>query len=212
MAIPSMRTPLLAPATIDALYAQEAPRIRRYLSRLVGAEEAEDLVQEVFARAHGAIASHRGEARLTTWLFRIATNAAIDHLRRAAPRHVTLARDLAAGRSATCANGCADPPEAGDCANVAPSAEAELIRSEMRRCIAQLVSSLPASSAAVLALGEIQGLKDREVADALGLSLEAVKIRLHRGRQRLRRLLEASCDLYHDERGELACDHKSAKP
>jgi len=207
-----MRTPLLAPATIGALYAQEAPRIRRYLSRLVGAEEAEDLVQEVFARAHGAIASHRGEARLTTWLFRIATNAAIDHLRRAAPRHVTLARDPAAGRSATRANGCADPPEAGDCANAAPSAEAELIRSEMRRCIAQLVSSLPASSAAVLVLGEIQGLKDREVADALGLSLEAVKIRLHRGRRRLRKLLEASCDLYHDERGELACDHKNAKP
>ncbi len=207
-----MRTPLLAPATIDALYTQEAPRIRRYLSRVVGAQEAEDLVQEVFARAHAAIASHRGEARLTTWLFRIATNAAIDHLRRSAPQRVTLARDPAVGPGPTCESGCADPPEGGDCANAASSAEADLIRSEMRRCIAQLVSSLPASSAAVLVLGEIEGLKDREVADALGLSLEAVKIRLHRGRRRLRRLLEASCDLYHDERGELACDHKNTKP
>lgn len=139
-------TPILAPTTIDA---QEAPRIRRYVSRLVGAQEAEDLVQEVFARAHSAIESHRGEPRLTTWLFRIATNAAIDHLRRFAPQIVMPAR-TADGRDPMCESGCAEPPEGSDCASAAPSAEADLIRDEMRRCMAQMVSSLPASSAAVL--------------------------------------------------------------
>src|SRR5512141_1157544 len=69
-----------------ALYDEFAPRIRAYLTRLVGEGEAEDLTQEVFARAHRAMATRRGDSLLSTWLYRIATNAAIDRLR-AGSRH-----------------------------------------------------------------------------------------------------------------------------
>src|SRR5512133_1854646 len=70
------------------LYEDFAPRIRRYLSRLVGDGDAEDLTQEVFARAHRAMATRRGDSLVSTWLYRIATNAAIDRLRAASRREV----------------------------------------------------------------------------------------------------------------------------
>jgi RNA polymerase sigma-70 factor (ECF subfamily) len=60
----------------------------------------------------------------------------------------------------------------------------------------------------VILLGELRDLKDREIADALGITLEAAKMRLHRARGELRRVLGTSCDLYRDERNELACDRK----
>src|SRR3989304_7037573 len=57
------------------------PRILRYLARLVGEHEAEDLTQEVFVKVSQALKTFRGEAQLSTWIYRIATNAALDRLR-----------------------------------------------------------------------------------------------------------------------------------
>jgi RNA polymerase sigma-70 factor (ECF subfamily) len=184
---------------IEAVYAREAPSIRRYLATLVGVAEAEDLAQEVFARAHGAAASYRGEASISTWIRRIATHVAIDHLRSPASRLVALAphHDEDAGSALESGSFAAPPgPEQG------------LIREEMRGCILDLVRSLPAPYAEVVLLGELRGLKDREVAEALGLSLEAAKIRLHRARRALRGLMTGACDLYRDPETGLGCDRK----
>jgi RNA polymerase sigma-70 factor, ECF subfamily len=181
------------------LYDELAPGIRRYLSGLVGSGEAEDLTQEVFARAHRAMATRRGESQVSTWLYRIATNAAIDRLRAAARRGVPMAappvsseeeRDL--------------PCEGAACE--AQDAESRVIREEMRHCILDLVERLPPAHRAVILLGELRDARDQEIADALGLTLEAAKMRLHRARGALRKLLETSCDLYRDERNELACE------
>jgi len=57
------------------------PKIYRYLSRMVGEHEAEDLTQEVFVKVNQGLGNFKGESKLTTWLYRIATNAAIDRLR-----------------------------------------------------------------------------------------------------------------------------------
>src|SRR5512133_4396952 len=70
------------------LYDELAPGIRRYRSRLVGEGEAEDRTQEVCARAQHGLATHRGDSLVSTWLYRIATNAAIDRLRAASRREV----------------------------------------------------------------------------------------------------------------------------
>lgn len=183
---------------IEALYEREAPSIRRYLATLVGAREAEDLTQEVFARAHRAAGSHRGEASIRTWIRRIASNVAIDHLRSRATQPVALASPPAGEV------GASPVPDA----SAAPEQERTLIREEMCACILELVHRLPEPYAEVILLGELRGLKDREVADALGLSLEAAKIRLHRARARLRQLLESQCELYRDDETGLACDRK----
>ncbi len=63
------------------VYDEFQPRIRRYLARLAGATEAEDLTQETFVRVHHALEGFRGDAALATWIYRIATNVATDRLR-----------------------------------------------------------------------------------------------------------------------------------
>src|SRR5512143_932067 len=72
--------------TIEKLHRDHGDRIRRYLARLVGAADAEDLAQDVFEKAQRAIGTFRGDSRVRTWLYRVATNAAIDRLRSAGRR------------------------------------------------------------------------------------------------------------------------------
>lgn len=64
-------------------------KIVRYLRRLVGEIEAEDVAQEVFVKVNKALDGFRGESQLSTWIYRIATNAAMDHLRKSASRQTS---------------------------------------------------------------------------------------------------------------------------
>ena len=72
----------------------------------------------------------------------------------------------------------------------------------------EVVDGLPPSQRAVILLGELRGLSDREMADALGISLGAAKIRLHRARRALKAALESACTFERDEVNELACAPK----
>jgi RNA polymerase sigma-70 factor (ECF subfamily) len=76
----------------------------------------------------------------------------------------------------------------------------------MSECVRDYVDQLPADYRTVVVLSELEELPDREIAEILGISLEAAKIRLHRARARLRQMLEQGCDLSRDERNELTCD------
>ena len=180
-------------AALEEVFARERAHIRRYLAVMVGVADAEDLVQEAFARAHQARASYVHDAPIASWVRRIARNVAIDHLRR---RTASLVSPLSSTAAA---------PEAAATPDADP--EHRAIRLEMRSCIADLVRRLPERDADVIVLGEMRGLKDQEIADALGVTLGAAKIRLHRARARLRRIMERSCELYRDEDG-LACDRR----
>jgi RNA polymerase sigma-70 factor (ECF subfamily) len=191
-------------ADFRALYDEFAPRIRGYLTRLVGEAEAEDLTQEVFTRAHGAMAARRGDSLVSTWLYRIATNAAIDRLRSASRREVPV--DASARPESVAEEERELVSESA--ALEAQQAERRVIRKEMRHCILDLVDRLPPVHREVILLGELRDLRDQEIADALGITLEAAKMRLHRARGELRKLLQASCELYRDEDNELACDRK----
>ncbi len=62
----------------------------------------------------------------------------------------------------------------------------------------------------IITLNELEGFTNKEIAEILGISLDAAKIRLHRARARLKESLEAGCDFYNDERSELACDRKQS--
>lgn len=88
------------------------------------------------------------------------------------------------------------------------SAEREAVRNEMNECIREFVDKLPGNYRTVIILSELKDLQNQQIVDILGISLDAVKIRLHRARVRLKAEFEAGCDLYHDEDGELACDRK----
>ncbi len=77
----------------SSIYREYYPKIVRYLKRLVGDLEAEDIAQEVFVKVNRSLDSFRGESSLSTWIYRIATNTAMDHLRKPSSRLVRPAED-----------------------------------------------------------------------------------------------------------------------
>jgi RNA polymerase sigma-70 factor, ECF subfamily len=170
------------------IHNQFRPRVQRYLARLVGEFEAEDLTQEVFVRVSRGLPAFRGESKLSTWIYRIATNAALDRLR--TPSFHRIAPD---DRPDPVGQEDTDPGEL--CAqDAAPSIEEQLCRSERFECYQGFIGNLPLNYRVVIALSELDDLPAGEIASVLGLSLETVKIRLHRGRTRLLAELKAHCN------------------
>ena len=180
------------------IHATFHPKVLRYLARLAGADRAEDLAQAVMLKVSEGLPAFRGDASLSTWIYRIATNTALDALRRARPPEVPLDGETEEGDV---------PPEAR-----APSVESIAIRREMSDCVRGFVDRLPQGYRAVLVLADLEGFRNAEIGDILGLSVETVKIRLHRGREALRAALEAGCRFERSEHG-LACDRRpGARP
>ncbi len=183
-------------ASVDfrSVHGQFRPKVLRYLARLVGESDAEDLTQAVMLKVSEGLPAFRGESSISTWVYRIATNAALDRLR---------AKRERAGESESEFDEEALP----DSMQTA-SAETNAIREEMNACIREFVERLPQGYRTVMVLSEIEGFKNSEIADILGIRVETVKIRLHRAREKLHQELEAGCSFHRDECDELACDRK----
>lgn len=182
----------------DLIYTEYQPRIYRYLTQLVGEKEAEDLTQEVFIRVGRALESFSNQAKISTWIYQIATNSAIDKMRSPSFKMRNLA--IYSGEEVQPANQfCSDAP---------PTTEEQLIRKEMNECIQAYVDFLPENYRAVLVLSEMEGFKNSEIADILGISLSTVKIRLHRAKEKLKQELTANCLFYRTDCNQLACEPK----
>lgn len=186
------------------IYKTFQPKILRYLSRLVGGHEAEDLSQEVFVKVDQALKNFRGESKLSTWIYRIATNAAVDRLRSSSFQQTVQSKSLDDSKE-----GSAEDKDVWT-GEKPPSVEQQLIRKEMNECIRDFVENLPENYRTVVVLSELEQLKNDEIAEILGVTLDTVKIRLHRARARLKKELETHCSFYRDERNQLACDLKTA--
>ena len=184
-----------APGRFRTLYADNRDRVHRLLGRVAGREDADDLTQIVFAKAARALPRFRGDARLSTWLYRIAANVAADWLRGRAAREAKLAVPLSDGEpgQAGANDAIADPQS---------SPEQQLVRKQMREFIRGEIGRLPSANRAAFILGELGGLSDEQVAQALGISLTNTKVRLHRARAHLKTAIAARCDFY---RTELSC-------
>jgi RNA polymerase sigma-70 factor, ECF subfamily len=173
------------------VYDAYQPRVLRYLVRLVGADEAEDLTQEVFLRANQGLASFRGEAQLSTWLYRIATNAAIDKIRSASFRHgmqEIILEDVCENGT----NGINETMELWSRESPA-SVEQVLLRKDRFHCFVNYIKNLSLNYKLVVLLSEVEELTTGEIAEILGVSQETVKIRLHRGRLKLFQALRENC-------------------
>jgi RNA polymerase sigma-70 factor (ECF subfamily) len=184
----------------EKIYEDFQPKISNYLSRLIGPGEAEDTAQEVFTKISRSLDSFKGQSKLSTWIYRIATNTAIDKLRSAGHKHTAgqIPLDEGTGIENT-------PPGIG--APDTPT-DQKVIRREMSECVREYVDRLQPDHRTVLILKELEGFKNREIAAILDISLENVKVRLHRARARLKQELAEGCDFYLNEEGTLACDRK----
>jgi RNA polymerase sigma-70 factor, ECF subfamily len=184
---------MTAPIDFDSLVREIRPQLVRYLARMVGNADAEDVTQATLSRAAAAFSSFRGEASARTWLFQIAANAARDWLR--AHRQFEAVDEIDENQQ---------PADSSEDA----SQDRRLVRQEMSECVDELFARLPERYQTVLALSDCEELSDREIASILGLTEGAAKIRLHRARVRLKQELAADCSLYRDEKNVLCCDRK----
>lgn len=179
-------------ALIDALLAGDkhacACMVRQHGSQMYAValritgdpDEAEEVVQDAFISACGKMASFEGRSKLSTWLYRITTNAALMRLRRRRDDTVSLDEPQPGEE------GDMLPRQLGDW-TIDPSRQA--LSSELRQVMEDAVESLPPSLRAAFVLRDIQGLSTQEAADALEISETALKVRLHRARLALRERL-----------------------
>ena len=187
----------------SAIYSEFYPKITHYLTRLVGEHEAEDVAQTVFEKVNTNLSTFKGESKVSTWIFKIATNAALDRLKSPSYKH-TPSGPLAPVPLQTVEN--------IEMAFSKPtSPDQKVIRDEMSDCVREFVDRLQTDYRTILVLNELEGFTNAEIADILQISVDAAKIRLHRARAKLKKELEKGCDFYHDERSELACDRKQSK-
>jgi len=151
--------------------------------RLLGdADQAADATQDAFIHAYRAMASYRGGI-FRSWLLRITANASYDILRRQQRRPTSPLPDPEEGA-----------PELPDMAAVNPAAEAQ--RSEMYRHLERALARLPADQRTAIVLCDVYGMDYNEVAAMTQSALGTVKSRIHRGRLRLRELLEEHRELF----------------
>lgn len=141
-------------------------------------EEAEDVAQEVFFKVYTGAAGFRGGSMVSTWLYRIAVNCSLNHLRKLKSRAwLPWARQSA------------DEGELNRIAATLESADARLERQERLRFFREALNRLPVNQKTAFALHGIEGFSYEEIARIMGCSLSAVESRIHRAKLNLKRYL-----------------------
>jgi RNA polymerase sigma-70 factor (ECF subfamily) len=164
----------------EALVARYQNRLFRFVCRFTNdAEDARDVTQEVFLKVYGALDSFDPRYRFSTWLFRVAGNAAIDHLRRRRARTISL--DLPPADDGE--SRAIDPKDQG------PDPLEQLSRRRLRRAIDEAIEKLPDDYRELISLRHYGELPYEEIAELKRLPLGTVKNKLFRARQALRDLL-----------------------
>ena len=137
-------------------------------------EDASDVVQEAYLRAWKGIRRFRGDAQFTTWMYRITANAASTMTQRRTPAADDPHRRRRRARR--------DAPRA-------PARGGGRVGGRPRRAVGRRRRSCPPKLRAIVVLKDVYGLSHEDIAEELGISVAAAKVRLHRGRKKLRDLL-----------------------
>ena len=164
-------------AAFEELVARYEDKIFRLTSNITGnREDAEDAMQDAFLKAFAHLNGFHGESRFYTWLVRIAANEALMRLRKRRPNHFSIDQPI---------EGDSDlmPRELEEWS---PNPEQLYAKSEIDNIVSAFVEQLEDEYRIVLVLRDVEELSTQETADALGISISAVKSRLLRARLKLR--------------------------
>ncbi len=146
--------------------------------RILGnAADAEDATQDAFLSAHGSLHKFRGESSVRTWLYRIATNAALTKLRRERRQYLT-------------ETGYSDMEIDSWPSTSTEAPDQSVVNEELRERVEEGLSRLPPQLRAIVALRDMEELTNQEAAEVPGISVASLKSRLHRGRVLLRKHLD----------------------
>lgn len=157
----------------EELYRTHAGRLYGLAFRMAGsAQEAEDLLQEMFLQAYRKLGTFRGESSLKTWLYRLGMNQCLDHLRGKQVR-------MSQATDSLDAVGAVEP------AAPLPSTPVAVHRLDLERAIGRL----PDGCRAAFLLHDVEGFEHHEIASILGVSEGTSKSQLHKARMKLRTML-----------------------
>jgi RNA polymerase sigma-70 factor (ECF subfamily) len=176
--------------SFEELVFKLSPQLTAYLRRMLGnASDADDLLQETLVRIARNLPSFEGRSSAKNWAYRIATNVAIDFLRKT--KRI-----------------CED--ELSDVSDVSEFDEEDrLVLDEMNDCVRQVIDGLSPDFRAALVLYNLQGKSVAETAEILEISLSLAKVRIHRGKAKLREALGKKCEFYTGPEGNVRCDRKT---
>lgn len=166
--------------------------LRHYLCRAVADRAlAEDLLQEALLRIARGLPDFDGRASVKTWAYTIATRTVVDHFRK---------------KGSSCQSAMEDAiPEPED---AAPTPEQHLAIEQMNSCVRELVATLPDDYRIAILLHDFEGLTAREIATACGCTEATAKVRIHRGRAKLKHSIQNECALYKDPDSVLRCHRR----
>jgi RNA polymerase sigma-70 factor (ECF subfamily) len=168
----------------EALVVKYQRRIARHVARYVrNSGDVEDIVQDVFIRAHRGLGSFRGDSAFFSWLYRIATNASLSHLKRSR-------NDVLLGDDAPEERAEAFEPGVSDAADPERTLMAKQIADTVQKALARLQPDL----AEALMLYEVEGKPYAEIAGMLDIPIGTVRTRIFRAREFIARRLEPVLD------------------
>lgn len=148
--------------------------------RIVGNEDdADDVAQETFVRAYRALGRFRGDSKFSSWIYRIAVNRSLTHLKRCKRRPVTVEMSAAPSMEADVRS-----------TRVEENPEQHVLDGEFRARVRSAVGNLPGQYRAAITLFYLEEKSYKEVADILGIPMGTLKTHLHRARSLLRGMLE----------------------
>jgi RNA polymerase sigma-70 factor (ECF subfamily) len=175
--------PAAAPLGVEEIYRLYGPRVYAVAMRMTSTEvDAEDITQEVLLQVVRRIDTFRGESSLPTWLHRVTVNAVLALRRKRATARERQLAD-AAGEALT-------RPGAPGRGRPTPTPEVVALGGELRERLEVAIARLPDAYRDPFVLSDIERLPNAEICALLGLSLAAVKSRLHRARLMLRDALQ----------------------
>jgi RNA polymerase sigma-70 factor (ECF subfamily) len=149
-------------------------------------EDAEEVMQDVLFKVYRKVDAFRGDAQLSSWIYRITFNAAMSRLRTA--RYQRAQAEDRRAAAATEEDGTISS-RAADVADWSDMADERVLRSQLRRRVFRAILALPAIYRAPVMLRDIQGMSTEEASAVLNVKDQTLKSRLHRGRLILRKQL-----------------------
>jgi RNA polymerase sigma-70 factor, ECF subfamily len=178
------------------IYNNYSAKILRYLNSTFSIEDSEDLLQEIFIKVYKSLNSFRNESSVNTWIYKIATNAVIDKLKSNSYKF-SKAQDELNSKELHYDN-----------RHLMKTFDIQIEKAEMYDCIRQFIKELTEKNRTVFILSQYEGLTNAEISEILQISIDSVKIRLHRAKETLKTSIKNNCHIYFDGCSEISCDPK----
>jgi RNA polymerase sigma-70 factor, ECF subfamily len=180
--------------TYEQIYKIYSDRILKYLSRTVGHEDAEDLTQEVFIKVHKSLNTFKNKSSVYTWIYKIATNIAIDYMRN---KSRIIDKCNLNDKALFCKKNIEYLTE-----------EFRIVDMEMHECICSYIKTLPPKYHTIIVLRKYESMSVKDIARIMNIKIETAKKQLSRAREKLREILIERCNFYFNENNLFSCEKK----